>query len=302
MEYASRRRRRRRQGGGGGGRAVVALIMIAAIVYLVSASAAGTWIAQNVMAPIFEAFGGIGGAESVPDDAQSEQESGEGTDALAVSLTSDKSSKSLDITLPAVSCYMLQMGAYSVEANARSQAEQLKTQGAAGYVMEDAGKYRVLASGYMDEAGAKEVKSRLVSEGMDCTVFAMTTQSATFRVTATQEQIDSVKSGFAALSRAHSALCDEAIAFDRDKKTIADSKDSLSAILQQMQADMAILSTYSGKSEVVEQLMQCCDNYISAFSELTSTTDESMVDFSSKLKYTQLYTTDEYAKLMEGFS
>lgn len=38
------------------GRAIVSLLMVGAIVYLVSASAAGTWIAENVMAPMISAF------------------------------------------------------------------------------------------------------------------------------------------------------------------------------------------------------------------------------------------------------
>ena len=55
MEFRRKRRKRRYAApeGTGAGKAIVALIVIAAVVYLVSASAAGTWVAQNVVAPVF---------------------------------------------------------------------------------------------------------------------------------------------------------------------------------------------------------------------------------------------------------
>ncbi|NCB31788.1 MAG: SPOR domain-containing protein, partial [Clostridia bacterium] len=171
MEYGRRRRRKAyrtsksRMGSdasSGAGRAMIVLLMIAAIVYLVSASAAGTWLAEHVMAPAFEALASYTGKEAPIEDTPVE-------DVQQVSLSTDGSSVSANIALPALDCYALQMGVFSSQDNAEKQAQALQGQGAGGYVLQDGDRYRVLAAGYAQEAEAKEVKDRLVNEGMDCT-------------------------------------------------------------------------------------------------------------------------------------
>ena len=200
MEFSRRRRRRpaRRSsqpGSSGAGKAVMAMLMLAGIVYLVSASAAGTWLAEKVMAPAFEALASLG-------REQEDLTAPETEDVQQVSLSTAPSSRSEDIALPALTCYTLQMGVFSSAENAQKQSDTLKSQGAGGYVLQDGDRYRVLAAGYALESEAKEVKDRLVSEGMDCTVYAIEAPGATFRVSGEEGQLAQVESGFSALYQA----------------------------------------------------------------------------------------------------
>ncbi len=300
MEYRNRRRRRR----GGVGRAAVAVIMIGAIVYLISASAAGTWVAKNVMAPVFSAVDGWldGGGELLSAQTQ-EQSADSGTnEAITVSLSTGGSAESIDVTLPAISCYALQMGAFSVQDNALAQAETLKALGAAGYVLQDGDRYRVLASGYSDSASAQSVRERLTSEGTDCTVYELITPSAAFRVTAEDNQLTSVSAGFGALAAAYESVTAEAVSFDGTDAGVASAQERLYVIRTTLTADAGALMGYSGDSPVVARMLACYDAFCGELDSLIEDSSQSGIAFSSKLKYTQLYITDEYAQLMEALT
>lgn len=58
MEYRRKRKRRRSSSSTGSGtaKAITVLAAVAVLVYLISASAAGTWIAERVLAPAFTWF------------------------------------------------------------------------------------------------------------------------------------------------------------------------------------------------------------------------------------------------------
>ena len=54
MEFAKRRKRRRKDSGMG--KFMVSLMVVGTAVYIITASAAGTWLAEKVMAPAFTAL------------------------------------------------------------------------------------------------------------------------------------------------------------------------------------------------------------------------------------------------------
>ena len=115
------------------GRAIVSLLMVGAIVYLVSASAAGTWIAENVMAPMISAFSGKTNGDSDGSQSVSGTPTPDGSLSTAVDLSAGASSGatvSAQVSLPALDCFMLQMGVYTSKSNAEAQAEALQAQGA----------------------------------------------------------------------------------------------------------------------------------------------------------------------------
>ncbi|MDR0840248.1 MAG: SPOR domain-containing protein [Christensenellaceae bacterium] len=279
--------------GGGAGRAVVALLMVGAIVYLVSASAVGTWLAEHVMAPAFDALAAYTGKQPGSEASPPEE-------ARQVSLSTDKSSVSANISLPAIACYTLQMGVYSSADNAGKQAKDLQAQGAGGYILEDGGRYRVLAAGYADEASAKDVKSRLVSEGIDCTVYQLSAPGATFRVSAEQEQLRDVERGFGALYAAQSALMQAALAFDRDAQTVAQGQQAAADILAQLRGDIEVLAPYTDASAAITSIAQCGDTFIDALTKLTGSAAADTAAFAAELKHTQLSLTHAYAQTVAG--
>ncbi|MEE0766734.1 MAG: SPOR domain-containing protein [Christensenellales bacterium] len=296
MEFSRRRRRRpaRRSsqpGSSGAGKAVMAMLMLAGIVYLVSASAAGTWLAEKVMAPAFEALASLG-------REQEDLTAPETEDVQQVSLSTAPSSRSEDIALPALTCYTLQMGVFSSAENAQKQSDTLKSQGAGGYVLQDGDRYRVLAAGYALESEAKEVKDRLVSEGMDCTVYAIEAPGATFRVSAEEGQLAQVESGFSALYQAQEAMTQAAIAFDRDGQNVSDGQAAVQQIQQDLEQQMAALAAYGDSAPAIASLLACKGEFTAVLSPLVQSGASSHTEFAAALKYAQLAMTHSYEKMV----
>ena len=304
MEYTRRRRKRRhivRRSSNGGGRVFAALLVAGAVIYLVSASAAGTWIAQNVMAPVFQAVDGVvAGFSSTPapqpivqtPDQQITVPPSAGVDTVAA-----------EVEVPAISCFALQMGVYSSQQNAQIQAADLQKRCAGGYVMEDAGRYRVLAAAYEDEQSLKQVREQLLTEGMESASYVLSTQGTHLRVSATQEQIDGIKAGFEALYTLQQGIGRAALVFDQQQQTVEDGRAAAKEMLQQIQAaQTAFAAIDAGDSPVLSTLSNCLNTCTGAVEELSGYQTQSTVDFSSKMKYTQLYIADAYAKLDQAIS
>ncbi len=313
MEYARRRNRRRRRRGsdaGTSGRAVVALLMVAAIVYLVAASSAGEWIAQKVIAPVIEAFSSdkTGKTDNTDKtDKTGENGSGAGVvdtpeDASEVSLSSEKSSVSVEVSLPSITSYLLQMGAFSAEENAKTQAGLLRTMGGGGYVLNDGERYRVLAGGYTTQKSAEEVRDRLKAEGVDCVVYTIATPSVSFRVTAPESQMESVKSGFEALAAAQGSLSSTAMMFDATTGDVAEGKAACANIAAVLEEGMEVLLGYGDSdSAVLAELLSCYETYKTELTALAGSQAETLIAFSSEIKYTQMYLTHEYSNLTAAF-
>ena len=289
------------------GRAIVSLLMVGGIVYLVSASAAGTWIAENVMAPMISAFSGNNDADNDGTQDATNTQTPDGSLSTSVDLSAGASSQSVtsaQVSLPALDCFMLQMGVYSSKSNAEAQAETLQAQGAGGYILEDAStgetRYRVMASGYEDAESAKSVKNRLVDEGIDCTVYELSTAAATFRVTASEESIPQIEAGFAALEKAQRALSTAAIDFDKNSMGVEEGQSLTLEILSTLESDMGGLLSFDGTDGTLSQLLDAYRDAKAALQSLSGGSYDSTVGFSAQLKHTLLYVTHRYALLMDA--
>lgn len=293
MEYIKRRKKRaQRKKSGGAGRVVVALLFCAAAVYLISASAAGTWLAETVIAPVFT------GIEEVLSGKIRQEEQGE---SQSVSLSGD-TTKQEEITLPALTCHMLQMGVYSNHENAVSQAQALQARGAGGYIIEEDSRYRVIASGYDTEESLDSVRQQLLAEGIESAKYKVELPKMVFHVTANEAQLTAVRDGFAALKQAQGELSLLAIEFDRNGMSVVQGREAAKEILAPIEEKRAVLSVQQGEGTVLAKVMVCYDAATSAINALAEFESESNVDFSSKIKYTHLQVTHEYAKLIESLS
>lgn len=300
MEYARRKRRRQRakgkkknRAGGEVGRAILALLMVGAIVYLISASAAGTWLAKNVMVPVFSTL------DSFRRPAEpTEPEAAPDAESMQVSLVSTPGAVETDVTLPALTCYALQMGVYAQAENARTQAGQLRAAGAGGYVMQDGDRYRVIAAGYTDETAAREVKERLSGEGMDCTLYTIATPAATYRVSAEADQLAQVNAGFASIANAYAALSEAVLRYDADAQSAETGKMAAANIAQTMRGDMALLQGYAGEHTALNALLSCYTDCLAAIEKTAASTAAEHAAFAADFKHTQLYVADRYAQLM----
>ena len=293
MEY--RHRRRRRKYGNGAGRVVVALLVVAAAIYVVSASALGTWLAQNVMAPVFTAVETALMGKSGDGDPS-------GGDAKATPGKSPVGASNMasgQIELPGVTSYMLQMGVYSQRDNALSLASTMQGRGAGGYIIEDGGKYRVIASAYADEASLGAVREQLKEEGLDTAVYEFVVPGASFDVTAPQDSLADMEAAFAGLKEAQAAISELAIQFDKESMTPDQGRAEAARILVDAEAARVDRTSLDPDNELLKMIDDGYASCIEALTALKDDTAKTFVDFSSKIKYNQIRITYEYGKLVK---
>lgn len=317
MEYRRRRRRARAKyrprptknsNGGSVGGAIISLLLIAGIIYVIASSTAGEWVAKNVMAPAISFFTGNGTEDSGDETVDTNNSSEAVTDdATTLDLSQGASTPvSAQLTFPGVTSYMLQMGVFSSEENAKAEAAALQARGAAGYIVEDGSsgetRYRVMASGYEDYDSAESVKDRLVSEGTDCTIYTCETVSAVFKVTAPEESMTGVRAGFDALSAARKSIAQACIDFDKDSMSVTQGKQAAAGILKILETDMEPLSAFAPDGGALSKIIDTYGLIQASLKTLSEAEYESTVDFSAAMKYTYLSITDQYAALTEALA
>lgn len=280
-----KRRTRRRSGAGANAGAIFRIILLIAIagaaVYLVCSSSVGTFISQNLIAPIFSAM-------SDPEQ----------TYAPTPTFGAIDIGGSVEgvVTLPGLSCYALQMGAYASPDNADLTASAIKAEGGAGYIVFAEERYRVLAAGYGDQEDAASVRERLQSAGRDCTLFLIESFEEQFLVTSTQDNIAKIDTAFSALYSAISSMEEASIAFDKENMTPEEGSEAVRTIAQTVDA-ARLAFDISGENSMIADIAAAMDEFSASLHELADFGAQSALDFSSGMKYAQLAMISKYVDL-----
>ncbi|MEG1560693.1 MAG: SPOR domain-containing protein [Clostridia bacterium] len=268
--------------------ALFALLVVVAVVVLICVSSVGDFLSEKVFAPIFTALK-TEKPKGTPNPSSTQS-------GAVIDMGGNSEAK---VTLKAISCFSLQMGVYSSEDKASVAAGALRTQGAAGYVFLDNGKYRVLAAGYSDEANAKSVKSRLLEDGKDCKIFNFNADEAVFLVTSTNENIKEIETIFETLYTVLDETEKAALSFDKDKKTVDEGKISVSDILAKVKKVSDSL-TIPTENETVKRIVDCLNSFSDKLTVLKSSNASDTVDFAAELKYLSLELANLYVALADS--
>lgn len=204
-------------------------------------------------------------------------------------------SSSEELHLEEFTSYALQMGAFSSDENARSEAENLRSRGAAGYVYHD-GHYRVFASVYQDESDAQAVRKQLEdNESLESSVFVIHAPGATLRVTASEEGLKSVKEAFSALETARDELYSLCTDIDRKNISEGDARSKLKKLAEDARKPAEALD---GTGEVGTALQ---DELIETSDELRKVAEmkDDGIAFSTEMKYALVRQSCAYADLMK---
>lgn len=299
MEYRRRRRRKKRSAAASGGaKAVAALLFAGLVIYFISASPVADWLSGNVVEPVFSGIRNALQPQTAPPAALPE------ATPAAQAAASEQTVSTTEITPPALTLYALQMGVYAQADNAKAQAASIQERGAAGYVLEDAGRYRVLAAAYQDEASLKTVREQLSAQGMESAAYTMTGLQPKLKVTALGEQAAGLQAAFLALYEAEQALCEQALRFDAETRSVSEGQAAVQEIASALaEAQAAFSGLAQADSPVLAQLAACYADCREAMTALTTDDlQQSTVDYSAKMKYTHLYMADRYLQLMKHIS
>ncbi|MFZ5974654.1 MAG: SPOR domain-containing protein [Bacillota bacterium] len=246
--------------------AVLVVVTILGLVYILSAGVAGKWMADNVIAPIFEVFSG-GTPTATPQSTQNQGQQ--------------------KVVWNEFTLYCLQMGIFSSEDNAKALADSLKTKGAAGYLMHDGVRVRVLLSAYTKEADAKAVRDRLIGENMDCTVYTLKCNKLELTITADQTRLPRIQPIFDRYGTAVLKCGELAFALDGSKTTQDEALADVKDLAQKMKDDAKSIedSGYANSNTVVSSMLSLLTEGNKALGVAAEGTANTL---SARLKYAQL--------------
>lgn len=263
------------------GAALCILLVSAAVIYLVGFSGAGTWVAEHLIAPVFSTLGVGDGALA-----------GERAEQAGQGIAAGTTSKLLE--LPALSCHALQMGVYSAQDNAEKQSAALQALGAAGYIMKDENRYRVLAAAYASDSDLQKVRGRLQTEGLDSASYTMSSQTSKLIVSGTDAQITALQSVLLGLVEMQEELCAYVIDFDREQYSVLEGKACLASLNSKTESYLTQIAAASSDQAVLMPLTDCCRVIQSQLAKAEALSDEDRAAFTAYLKYTCLLMADAY--------
>lgn len=279
---------------------IVVIFILGIAAYFIGAGAAGGWLAENVINPVFNSDKAE--AESLPTnfDPGNDTSVPPKESIQAVNLPEASGARVEEkISADKVSLFALQVGAFSDQTNAKEAAKDITAKGGAGYVAYDGELYRVLIAGYVNEADAKDVKESLNEEAVQTSVFRLESGSIEFKIGAEQSQVEAVRACFEIVPESVSTM--QKIIYDFDKG--ADVDDDLVALKAKIKLTSDNLSKVV---ETKEGAMQSLRNYMISYSDTISqiplSADVSKVEFCSQLKYNLINIVVDYSAFLDEIS
>lgn len=278
---------------------VLVAVILGIAIYLVTAGAAGNWLADNIINPVFN--NGIAAA-ATPSKSISPSVSPTATAATASTSPSDTPASSGrvedQITAQEITLYTLQAGAFSDKANAETTASAIKSQGGAGFVVFDSNLYKVLVAGYTDQNNANDVKTSLKNQGVNASIFVLKSGTVTFKIGAQRDQIDAIKECIDEVPDSVSTL--QKIIFNADK---GQNVDSDLASLKEKAAGIKddLNNAVSSDETAVKSLKDYMDKFCAAINGLPASSSPASA-FSSGLKYALIQIVTDYSSFLKSLA
>lgn len=273
---------------------VIVIIILGIAAYLIGAGAAGSWLAENIIDPVFNS-GKSNAATPSPSPSGSEPISNPAIGAVTLPEASGERIEE-EVTAKEISLFSLQTGAFSEENNAKTASGELKSKGGAGYIAYDGQLYRVLVAGYTDSEDADDVINSLKGQNIDAKIFNLKSGSLSFKIGAVKSQVDAVKACFNSVPESVQTL--QQIIFNSDKGSNVDGdisklKESVSAVYNNF------LTAVSSEESAIMSLRTYMKDFCETINEIPSSSSVTNVEFSSELKYTLIDIAVAYSEFLD---
>lgn len=275
---------------------ILVIIILGIAVYLISAGAAGKWLAENIIDPVFNNGSTNAGTPTGTISGASPAPSVSGNVISPVTLPAATGTRAQqNVTAAELSLFTLQTGAFSDESNAKTAASDIIARGGAGYIAYDGDLYRVLLAGYLSQTDADDVKTRLEGEGIAAKVYNIKSGALSFSIEAEQSQIDAIKACFDVVPQAAQTL--QQIVFNSDKGQNVDA--DITALQQNVNAVSQNFSkTVSSEVAAIKSLQTYMGTFCETINNIPLSSSVSNVEFFAKLKYTLIGIVVDYSAFL----
>lgn len=272
---------------------IVVAVILGITAYFIGAGAAGGWLAEHVINPVFNS--GTGAAGSPAPTAETTPATQESAPSSSPTAQPEE-----QITARSIALYTLQAGAFSSKQNAEAAAGEISVRGGAGFVAYDGDLYRALIAGYTRESDANSVRTELATQGIDSTVFVLESGALEFKIIgAGQAQRDAVKACFTIVPDTVDAL--QQIIYDADKGENVDAR--LAALKKDADEVTAKLrNAISSDADAMVRLCTYMEGFCATLGGIPASADVSDVAFSSGLKYNIISIVVDYSSFLNDIS
>lgn len=215
--------------------------------------------------------------------------------------TFDETVETKEITLPETVWYAIQMGAFESEEAAKTLAATYQNRGAAGYVMFQENRYRVLASVYPNKDDAQTVRTQLkTSHEIDSYVHEVAMPELTLKLTGMKGQIDIIEAALRFFPDALTQLQKMSIALDRKEANQQEVANELHVLCARAEELISVFSKRftSPKHIMVERI----EHLLSLYRQLEGAinADETLaVALAASLKYQTLAMIDSTISFLQ---
>ncbi len=281
----------------------VVLAAVAVCALVLSATGLGSYLAQRFFVPFYQRMAAGAAAPSPAPSAEPSRAPAAGAQATASKAPAPSGTALVDV--PAQPIYAVQLGVFSSESAAQSEAQIVAERGGAGYVLEDGGRYRVLAAAYITIEDARSVRDNLLkSQGMDAAVYTGGTGVMSLRVTAAADRIAQLQAAFDARLAAMEALMALSQSIDAKAADLPQAtqrvQDMRSALAPHL-TNLGQMQKASGQTDIAAALLQETALLDSFLASLTQNQGTDMVAMSQKVKYNTLSLLDSYTRAFDAF-
>lgn len=173
------------------------------------------------------------------------------------------------VRLDAQDYYAIQFGVYENKQAAAEKAQAYVERGAAGYIWQEEGQYRVLAAVYTSLGDAQTIKERLKSQGIDAYVFTIRQHALEMRVSASETQRALLGEIFTFLQRSVREISDISMALDKQTMSAQEAGERMTSLCEEAnaysrRADTALgedsLGVIKGIRALLETIGEKCED------------------------------------------
>jgi hypothetical protein len=192
-----------------------------------------------------------------------------------------------EIKMNSVTLYGVQLGVFSQLENAQATSDKFRKEGSAGYLLKEETLYRVIDSVYYGESDAKTVRDQFrKGTSPDACVVRIQASGINWKVTATREQIDAIRSALSAFQGQIVALINTQKSLQQ-KSTSVDYIAAVKAVSDKLKEAEATLKKQVGEtnSDMINNLDACLKESADGLDKLAQTDASDTKALETGLKY-----------------
>ncbi len=250
------------------------VVIAGTLVLVIVATGLGQAIAQNWIVPLYKRFGGVESASSPSPAVQ------------------EKSSVQESIVVGAHPIYAVQFGVFSTLEAAQSEAANVIARGAAGYIMPDDGRYRVLAAAYRTADDARKVRDNLKNnQSTDSALYTGGSSEVSVSFSGQQKRSDELKRAFAAFGTLIDGMFSLSEDFDRGSVQMPGAIERAAALRDLLDPHVVALESAlasPGNHAVIQRLYDVLNAAVNSLDDMVETPEKTNVEMSAEIKYNTL--------------